>query len=464
MAKPLETIYKLLTAFWLKPAALSLIFSDNLDNSRSYAIEKKISTEIISQWIFLNHLGKSHIRRYNKLPKKVKILFCLGCYEILYSHHLSTPEIISTILNISDQQKVIKPLKSLLNGSLRNISNNKESILKKKYPLEIKHSIPDNIASIYRKRCKKSYQEVIKAIDQEQTETGFRFHPIKTTSEEITRYFSDKNIDIRPSKYAENFLFAKGPVREIIQSPFYQSGEIYIQDEVMACICQTLREHIKEGIVLDYCAAPGGKTLGLFERSDCSDLLVFAYDKSGHRMKKMKENVRRLGITQIVLLTDEQEHSDCTLNSKDLTAILEVKDVPEKYQGKLCYCSNFEDELKGKIDHVIMDVPCSGLGTLYKNPEIKYLYQGSEGFVAQQMALLEKARYFAKIHRSIYYITCTLSPEENEHVIAAFLEKRLDCIKESLTGSLINQKGELQLWHSKDLYGGGYCTLLKKQE
>jgi len=145
-------------------------------------------------------------------------------------------------------------------------------------------------------------------------------------------------------------------------------------------------------LVVDFCAGAGGKTLQLGALMRSTGRL-YAFDVSERRLSKLKPRVARAGLSNVhpVLIAHERD--------------AKVK------------------RLAGKADRVLVDAPCSGLGTLRRNPDLKWRQspQSVAEMVAKQTAILESAARLVKPGGRLVYATCSLLDEENDAVVDGFL-------------------------------------------
>jgi len=170
----------------------------------------------------------------------------------------------------------------------------------------------------------------------------------------------------------------------------FRRGWISIQDEASQLIPLLL--DVRAGhSVLDVCAAPGGKTAALARAAGRSALVVAA-DRHVHRLSAAGKQLARLGITHV-----------------QLVALDATRPLP--------FARPFE--------RVLLDVPCSGTGTLARNPEIRWRLRPGDlpDFQRRQTAMLEHALAALAPRSRLVYSTCSLEPEENEGVVAAVLAR-----------------------------------------
>jgi 16S rRNA (cytosine967-C5)-methyltransferase len=161
-----------------------------------------------------------------------------------------------------------------------------------------------------------------------------------------------------------------------------------VQDESAYLVTELLQ--IQKGdMVLDACSAPGGKYTAFLEK-DLEDFLLIGTDIYYDRISVVKKNCIRLGLTSYLLLQSD------TINSP----------------------------FQKKFDKILIDAPCSGLGTIQKNPDIKWrrTEKEIENFQKLQINILNALKFYVKPGGIIVYSTCTINREENEEVIECFLQ------------------------------------------
>ena len=218
----------------------------------------------------------------------------------------------------------------------------------------------------------------------------------------------------------------------------FLEGRIEVQDEGSQLVGFLVAPRRSE-LVVDFCAGAGGKSLmlGAMMRSTGR---VYAFDVSPARLARLKPRLKRSGLSNLHphLLTSERD--------------TKVK------------------RLAGKIDRVLVDAPCSGLGTLRRNPDLKWRQspQSVDEMRVKQAALLRAAATLVKPGGRLVYATCSLLPEENEEIVDAFLAahaefQQLDC------GTLLREQGiavdtgpRLRLWPHVHATDGFFAATLER--
>ncbi|HTY98800.1 MAG TPA: RsmB/NOP family class I SAM-dependent RNA methyltransferase [Rhodocyclaceae bacterium] len=217
-----------------------------------------------------------------------------------------------------------------------------------------------------------------------------RVNSLKATPEEVTAALAKDGIEAEPCRYSPLGLRLKGKPN-LARHPLYLEGKIEVQDEGSQLLGYLLAPKRGE-MVVDFCAGAGGKTLALGALMRSSGRL-YAFDVAEKRLAKLKPRVARAGLSNV--------HPVCIAGENDTR----VK------------------RLAGKIDRVLVDAPCSGLGTLRRNPDLKWR-QSPESvaeLTRKQADILAGAARLVKLGGRLVYATCSLLPEENEAIVDAFL-------------------------------------------
>jgi len=248
-----------------------------------------------------------------------------------------------------------------------------------------------------------------------------RVNSLKANREEVVAALAEAPILCEPTPYAPLGLrVIKKPTLQNL--PLFKSGAIEVQDEGSQLLAQIVGAKRGE-MVVDFCAGAGGKTLALGATMRNTGRL-YAFDVSEKRLAKLKPRMARSGLSNIhpVLIAHEND-------------------------GKV-------KRLAGKIDRVLVDAPCSGLGTLRRNPDVKWRQtpEAIGEMNAKQIAILSSAARLVKSGGRLVYGTCSLLDEENDAIAAQFLASHEDFSLVPMKDVLAEQKIELEM--------GDYLKLL----
>jgi 16S rRNA (cytosine967-C5)-methyltransferase len=226
---------------------------------------------------------------------------------------------------------------------------------------------------------------------------------------------------------------------QINRHPLFLQGAIEIQDEGSQLLCQLLAPRRGE-MVADFCAGAGGKTLALGAMMRSSGRL-YAFDISEKRLADLKPRLARSGLSNV--------HPHWIANENDARL----------------------KRLAGKLDRVLVDAPCTGLGTLRRNPDLKWRQdeQTLAGRRAKQDVILAAAARLVKPGGVMLYATCSLLDEENAEVVESFLAKHAQFELRPANAALAQQRIELDtgkyLCLAPHLHGtdGFFAALLAKK-
>ena len=217
-----------------------------------------------------------------------------------------------------------------------------------------------------------------------------RVNTVKTNREAVLAQFAAEDIAAFPGSLSSLAIRLRDKPA-LARHPLFLAGAFEVQDEGSQLLGYLLEPKRGE-MVVDFCAGAGGKTLLLGALMKNTGRL-YAYDVSDKRLARLKPRLARSGLSNVHPVRIEHE-----------------RDTRIKRLG-------------GKVDRVLVDAPCSGLGTLRRNPDLKW--RQDEGSVAElalkQAAILEAAARLVCPGGRVVYATCSLLAAENEAIVAAFL-------------------------------------------
>ena len=227
----------------------------------------------------------------------------------------------------------------------------------------------------------------------------------------------------------------------INRHPLFTAGAVEVQDEGSQLLGFLLAPRRGE-LVVDFCAGAGGKTLMLGALMHSQGRL-YAFDVSEKRLARMKPRLKRSGLSNV--------HPQVIAHENDSR----IK------------------RLAGKIDRVLVDAPCSGLGTLRRNPDLKFRQslESVESLRVKQAAILASAARLVKPGGRLVYATCSLLDAENGDIVSNFLQSHADFAEISATDTLarygIAPSGcgqRLQLWPQIHHTDGFFAAILERRK
>ena len=241
-----------------------------------------------------------------------------------------------------------------------------------------------------------------------------RVNALKADRDDVIAKLAEAPIAATPTPFAPLGLrVLKKP--QLQNLPLFKEGAIEVQDEGSQVLAQILGAKRGE-MVVDFCAGAGGKTLALGAQMRNTGRL-YAFDVSEKRLAKLKPRMARSGLSNV--------HSVLIAHERDA----KIK------------------RLAGKIDRVLVDAPCSGLGTLRRNPDVKWRQRPEAigEMQEKQAAILDSAARLVKSGGRLVYATCSLLNEENDFIVEQFLATHADFELVPMKAVLEEQKIPLEM-------------------
>jgi len=338
------------------------------------------------------------LRRVN--PWVLNILR-LGGYQILYLDRVPDSAACNEAGKLCGMHG-LSALKGFVNGVLRNVSRNRERLLVPEPGI----SLPEKLAFQYAFPLW-LVKKWIADYGPEQTETILKpFHtgdvsirvntgklPPTALKEKLTRW----GFHVSDGYYMKEALRIRD-AGDIGANSFYQDGSFAVQGESSVLDVRLVDPQPGE-ILLDACSSPGNKAIYMAERMKGKGQ-VTAWDIHEHRVRLIQQNCKRMNARIVVP---------------------SVQDA-----------SSYQPEFRERFDRVLVDAPCSGLGTISKKPDIKLRVrpEGLSGLSDLQGKILEVCSRYVKPDGVLVYSTCTINPQENADVVYRLLKKRRDFVLE----------------------------------
>lgn len=330
---------------------------------------------------------------YQKCLNIIKNAMRIGLYQVLFLNKIPIP------VAINESVEIIKKIQGeriagIVNGVLRNIARNIDNI---RYPnpkedlvyyFSVIYSHPKWMVKRWIERYGAEFAEQLLMANNRRPYLPLRVNSLRSTPEEIKGIFSEHNVAFRELPFIPESIILDAPKFDIAQTDIFKTGKVTVQDP-SASLAAKLAAPAKGSRVIDLCAAPGGKAFFLAELSGDEGEVV-AVDKYGSKLKFIFEGAARLGLKSI------------TTQVEDARNVL----------------------AREPFDLVFTDVPCSGLGTLSKKPDIKWKREPEDimKIVILQREIMETAARLVKPGGVFLYSTCTIEPDENSRNVDWFLQ------------------------------------------
>jgi len=361
-------------------------------------------------WILLQYFHGN----FEKSPHMLKRILEVSLYQIRFLDRVPEYAAVSEGVQIAKNAGGQRWGK-LVNAVLRNYQRSSNSI---KFPtvesdpvlaISIQHSHPKWLVQRWLERYGLERTIQFCEHNNRRHEITLRTNLKKISRQSLLKELKASGIQAQPSKYFDDFIKISKP-QELTKLRLFKEGLFAIQDESTALATQLLA--LREGdTVLDMCAAPGGKTCHIGQLVG-GEGKVTAVDIKSNRLNLLKENATRLGVKSIQALVG---------NAAEI-------DLP-------------------KVDKILLDAPCSGLGVLSKRADLRWKRKQHDILNIRkiQKKLLKNAARLLKQKGTLVYSTCTLEPEENEELIEEFLKEhaefRIGLDSESLHKTFSTPKG-----------------------
>ena len=410
--------------------ALNETFKTLNINSKEKAFMTEIFYGVLRNKKFLDYIIEKNTKEIKK--EWIRNLLRISIYQITFMDS-DNKGIVWEATELAKKYSIA--ISKFINGTLRNYLRNKDSELKnladeKNY--EVLYSIPKWFYNILEKQYRnENLKQAITSL-KKVPYLSVRVNKLKYTEKEFEEFLKEKDIQI--IKKIDTVYYINSGL--IINSEEFKTGKIIAQDASSYLAAKNL-EVIPNELVLDICAAPGGKTAVLAENMENRGEII-AIDIHQHKIKLIDTNMKKLGI-DIVKAT-----------------VMDARNVNK--QGR-------------KFDKILVDVPCSGYGVIRKKPEILYSKnrENIEELAKLQLEILNSAADILKDGGELIYSTCTITDEENTNNIEKFLKEREEFkveklyIPKNVSGDY-DSLGGFCINYKEEIMDNFYIIKLKKGE
>ncbi len=393
---------KLLSRFERSDSYIDKLLAHAFSESEFSPQDKALLTELVNgvirwrgklDWALTGFYHGDYLKCLNIIKNAMRV----GLYQVMFLDRVPAHAA------INDAVEIVKRIQGsrtagMVNAVLRNITRNMANI---RYPsrendpvyyLAVIHSHPKWMVKRWMDRFGYEATENLLIANNRRPYVPVRVNTLKASPAEISRLLSENSIEFMQSPYLEQSFLLQPPKFDISQTELFKAGKITVQDTA-ASLAVRLASPEPGSTVIDMCSAPGGKTVFMAELMKNSGSII-ALDKYQSKIKIVEDTAARMGFDIIETRVDDSRHA-------------RFKD-----KARVAFC----------------DVPCSGLGTLSKKPDIKWKREPEDiaSMAVLQLEIAANAAKYVDDGGWLVYSTCTTEPEENEENIARFLAAHPD--------------------------------------
>lgn len=442
MANARELALQTLTDILIDGAYSNHALSEQIEKNELTVQDKNFMTELVYGTLQHEQLLNFYVTPFfnGKVKAWVRILIQMTLYQMLFLD--SVPEHAA----ISEAVKIAKKRGGQFNGKLVNAILREmtrtplpslDTIKDEAERLAVETSHPLWLIKLWSKQFGWEKTIQMARANNERVNVTIRVNGVRGTREELKQKLESEGITCEYGNLSQDALvILKG---NVIKTKAFEQGWFYVQDESSMLVARALKpkHHSK---VLDTCSAPGGKTTHVAELMRQTGT-VYAHDVYEHKIKLIEDNVKRLGLTNVVATLQDAT----TLN--------------ERYESD-------------SFDAVLVDAPCSGLGILRRHPEVKITKQPSDldEIMMIQKKILNTVAPLVKVGGTLVYSTCTVNRKENDKMVEQFLaqhpEYELDPTLVNRLPEVLHEQtknGMVQLFPSDYQTDGFFIACLKRQ-
>ena len=335
---------------------------------------------------YLDYVLKTFLPKPQALPDLARTLLRLGAYQMLCLSKIPPHAAVHATVELA-KQRLTLPHVRVINAVLRALSRHGAPSLPDPQAdpaahAAVAYSLPLFLVRRWLERFGADPAEEMFRAANEPPPLAARVHLGRVSREQARAALAAAGAEAEPGLLPESLLLAReGRPADF---PGLAEGWLYFQDQASQLVGRLVDPRPGQ-VCLDLCSAPGGKATHLAELLAGTGQ-VLAYDRNAQRLKRVEENARRLQLTNLTVLAG----------------------LPPDLQA----------------DRVLVDAPCSGLGTLRRHAEARWRVAEPDlaRLGSEQSALLELGAEYVKPGGQLIYATCTTEPEENEHVVNRFLD------------------------------------------
>ncbi|MBY7890079.1 16S rRNA (cytosine(967)-C(5))-methyltransferase RsmB [Vibrio fluvialis] len=362
----------------------------------------------------------------NPLKGKQRVfhhLILVGIYQLSFMRIPAHAAVGETVEGAQDLKG--PRLRGLINAVLRNYQRNQKQLDAQAVSHNAgKYGHPSWLLKLLQNAYPQQWEAIVEA-NNSKAPMWLRVNHQHHDRDAYQALLNNENIDSSVHSQAEDALKLAAPC-DVTKLPGFEKGWVSVQDAAAQLSLHYLQPQDGE-LILDCCAAPGGKTAHILERTQGSE--VVAIDCDDTRLKRVHDNLKRLNLSAKVVCGD-------------------ARYPQEWWQGS-------------QFDRILLDAPCSATGVIRRHPDIKWLRRAEDiaALAELQREILDAMWQQLKPGGTLVYATCSITPQENVLQVKDFLARTSDA---QLVGSELDNPGRQILPGEEDMDGFYYAVLTKQ--
>lgn len=386
---------------------------------------------LLDRW--LDHCGAVPAQQQ---PPLLRWLLHLGLYQLLFAQRIPEAVAVSSSVELAKAHGLGR-LAAVVNGLLRAVVRCRQRQEEPPLPqqpvprLAARHSLPDWLAALLLQWLPEGEAVEFAALTNRPPHLDLRVNPLRASVAEVQAAWAAVDQPLLPIAMAPQGLQLSQGVGAMARQPGYGAGQWSVQDRAAQLVAPLLQPQPGH-VVVDMCAAPGGKTTHMAELMGDQGRII-AVDRSAARLRRLQRNARRLELRSIQ------------------TRCADARALPH---------------LHGCADRVLLDAPCSGLGTLARHACARWRLNPTAIAELQvlQRQLLNEALQLVRPGGRLVYATCTVHPAENQAQIDSLLNHHpqwRQCPLPEALRRLCGHSTQLQLWPQRHGCDGFFAVALE---
>jgi 16S rRNA (cytosine967-C5)-methyltransferase len=400
-------------------------------------------------------------KKAHQQPPDLRTILHLGLYQLRYQERIPDSAAVNSTVQLAKENGFLG-LTGFVNGLLRQyirLSRGRgegsrgtggvgliypatDPLKLPENPVErlgILHSYPDWIVEVWLEQLGLAETEQLCAWLNQPPAIDLRVNPLRSSIQTVEAAMQATGVSVSRVPHLPQALRLNGSTGPIQNLPGFNEGWWTVQDSSAQLVSHLLNPQPGE-VVIDACAAPGGKTTHIAELMQDKGT-VWACDRAASRLRKLKENAARLQLQSIKIAVGDSRNLSKNAEFRISTA-----------------------------DRLLLDVPCSGLGTLHRHADARWRQtpKSVQELSVLQKELLSQISAYVKPGGILVYATCTLHPLENEGVIQPFLKchpnwRITPPLPDSPASAWATSEGFIKVWPHRHAMDGFFMVCLRKE-